>query len=317
MITKTKGEGESRNDERGTMNDELKTTGSSSSLRVPRSPFLILIPFLFLLASCQSSPPRESRTDARISQGHSVGAFPPGALVDLSHAYDEQTVFWPTAEGFKLEKVADGQTPDGYYYAANNFSTAEHGGTHLDAPVHFAAGRHTADQIPLEQLIGAAVLIDVTDKCAADRDYQITVADFQRWEAEHGELPRDVILLLRTGFGRFWPDRERYMGTAERGAGAVAKLHFPGLHPDAARWLTANRSIKAVGLDTPSIDFGQSKLFESHRVLFDKNVPAFENLANLDRLPPTDLHVVALPMKIKNGSGGPLRAVAIVPQRAP
>ena len=103
-----------------------------------------------------------------------------GRLVDLSHAYDEQTVFWPTAENFKLEKVAEGQTPGGYYYAANNFSTAEHGGTHLDAPVHFAAGRHTADQIPLEQLIGAAVLVDVTDKCASDRDYQITVADLQR-----------------------------------------------------------------------------------------------------------------------------------------
>ena len=92
-----------------------------------------------------------------------------GRLVDLSHAYDEQTVFWPTAEGFKLEKVSEGMTPGGYYYAANNFSTAEHGGTHIDAPVHFAAGRHTVDEIPLEQLMGSGVVIDVTDKCAADR----------------------------------------------------------------------------------------------------------------------------------------------------
>jgi kynurenine formamidase len=237
-----------------------------------------------------------------------------GTLVDLSHAYDEQTVFWPTAEGFKLEKVADGVTPQGYYYAANNFSTAEHGGTHLDAPVHFAEGRDTADRVPLERLLGAGVVVDVSEKCARDADYQVSTEDFEAWEREHGRLPDGAILILRTGFGRRWPDRRAYMGTDERGPEAVAKLHFPGLHPAAARWLADGRAIKAVGLDTPSIDFGQSKLFESHRVLFEKNIPAFENLANLERLPAKGFHVVALPMKIKGGSGGPLRAVAIVKQ---
>jgi kynurenine formamidase len=235
-----------------------------------------------------------------------------GRLVDLSHAYDEQTVFWPTAEGFKLEKVSEGMTPQGYYYAANNFSTAEHGGTHLDAPVHFAEGRNTADRVPLEQLMGAGVLVDVSEKCARDADYQVSVEDLTAWERAHGRLPEGAILLLRTGFGRRWPDRAAYMGTDERGPEAVAKLHFPGLHPEAARWLTRERSVKAVGLDTPSIDYGQSKLFESHRALFERNIPAFENLANLEQLPAAGFHVVALPMKIKGGSGGPLRAVAIV-----
>ena len=235
-----------------------------------------------------------------------------GKLVDLSYAYDEQTVFWPTAEGFKLEKVAEGMTPGGYYYAANNFSTAEHGGTHLDAPIHFAEGHNTADRVPLEQLMGAGVLVDVSEKCARDTDYQISVEDFAAWEREHGRLPDGSILILRTGFGRRWPDRRTYLGTDERGPEAVAKLHFPGLHPDAARWLTHERSIKAVGLDTASIDFGQSKLFESHRILFERNVPAFENLANLEQLPARGFHIVALPMKIRGGSGGPLRAVAIV-----
>jgi kynurenine formamidase len=239
--------------------------------------------------------------------------FPAGRIVDLSYAYDEQTtIFWPTAEGFKLDRVAEGMTPDGYYYAANNFSTAEHGGTHLDAPIHFAAGRHSVEQIPLEQLLGRAVVVDVAAACASNPDYQIGVADFQKWEEAHGQLPPGVILLLRTGYGKFWPDRRRYMGTDERGAGAVAKLHFPGLHPEAARWLAANRSVKAIGLDTPSIDYGQSTLYESHRILFDKNIPAFENLANLDQLPPTDFQVIALPMKIKGGSGGPLRIIALV-----
>ena len=235
-----------------------------------------------------------------------------GALVDLSHAYDEQTVFWPTAEGFRLERVAEGLTPQGYYYAANNFSTAEHGGTHLDAPVHFAEGRNTTDRVPLEQLMGAGVLVDVAEKCARDADYQVSTEDFAAWEREHGRIPDGSILILRTGFGRRWPDRRAYMGTDERGPEAVAKLHFPGLHPDAARWLTRERSVKAVGLDTPSIDYGQSTLFESHRALFERDIPAFENLANLDRLPARGFHVVALPMKIKGGSGGPLRAVAIV-----
>lgn len=235
-----------------------------------------------------------------------------GRLVDLSHAYDEQTIFWPTAEGFKLEKVSEGMTPQGYYYAANNFSTAEHGGTHLDAPVHFAEGRNTADRVPLEQLLGAGVVVDVSEKCARDADYQVAVEDFNAWEREHGRLPGGSIILLRTGFDRRWPDRRSYMGTDERGPEAVAKLHFPGLHPEAARWLAAERAPKAVGLDTPSIDFGQSKLFESHRVLFERNIPAFENLANLDQLPAKGFFVVALPMKIKGGSGGPLRAVAIV-----
>ncbi|HEX4899203.1 MAG TPA: cyclase family protein, partial [Pyrinomonadaceae bacterium] len=93
---------------------------------------------------------------------------------------------------------------------------------------------------------------------------------------------------------------------------AVAKLHFPGLHPDTARWLVTNRSIKAIGLDTASIDFGQSIKFESHQILFEKDIPAFENVANLDKLPARGFSVVALPMKIKGGSGGPLRIIALL-----
>ncbi|HEY4643237.1 MAG TPA: cyclase family protein, partial [Bacteroidota bacterium] len=128
----------------------------------------------------------------------------------------------------------------------------------------------------------------------------------------HGRIPQKAIVLIRTGYGSFWPDREKYMGTPERGTEAVAKLHFPGLHPDAAKWLIDERSVKAVGLDTPSIDHGQSTQFESHVTLFEANVPAFENVANLDQLPVNGFTVVALPMKIRGGSGGPLRIIALV-----
>lgn len=233
-------------------------------------------------------------------------------IIDLSHRFDGQTIYWPTEDGFKFEKGFDGTTPQGFYYAANKFSGPEHGGTHIDAPKHFAISSHTVDQIPVAQLIDNAIVIDVTKQSEANRDYQVRVADFTAWESQHGPIPNGAIILLRTGFAKHWPDRVKYMGTDERGAAAVAKLHFPGLHPDAARWLTTNRSIKAIGLDTPSIDFGQSTLFESHQVLFAKNIPAFENVGDMSALPAKDFVVIALPMKIGGGSGGPLRIVAVV-----
>jgi len=238
--------------------------------------------------------------------------FPQGPVIDLSYPFDSNTVYWPTAGAFHLEKDFEGITDQGYYYSAFKYSAAEHGGTHIDAPVHFARGRNSVDQIPLKQLVGRAVVIDVVSQVSRNRDYQVTVTDLRGWEMQNGRIPVGAILLLRTGFGKYYPDRLKYMGTNERGPSAVAKLHFPGLHADAARWLVSNRQIKAVGLDTPSIDYGQSTLFESHRILFDKNIPAFENVANLDQLPVKGFTVIALPMKIKGGSGGPLRIIAIL-----
>jgi len=239
------------------------------------------------------------------------GAFPSGRIVDLTYAFDANSVYWPTAEQFKLETDFEGMTEKGYYYSAYRYSAAEHGGTHLDSPVHFAKGHYTVDELPLQQLIGAAIVVDVSAQAATNPDYLVTVADFENWEKRNGRIPAGTIVLLRTGFGKFYPDRKKYLGTEERGAEAVAKLHFPGLDPAAARWITTNRSIKAIGLDTASIDYGQSTLFESHRILFEKNVPAFENVANLDQLPAKGFSVIALPMKIKGGSGGPLRIIAV------
>jgi kynurenine formamidase len=238
--------------------------------------------------------------------------FPAGKIIDLSHPFNAQTIYWPTEDGFKFEKGPDGFTPQGYYYAANRFCAPEHGGTHIDAPKHFAINSKTVDQIPLEQLMGNGIVIDVTKQAEANRDYLVGVDDFTAWEKQHGQIPNGAIIFLRTGFAKYWPDRVKYMGTDERGAGAVAKLHFPGLSPEAARWLTTNRAIKAIGLDTPSIDYGQSTLFESHQILFAKNIPAFENLGDMSELPAQGFLVIAMPMKIGGGSGGPLRVAAIV-----
>jgi len=239
--------------------------------------------------------------------------FPQGELVDLSHTYDAQTIYWPTAEGFRLRKDAEGITPAGYYYAANSLFTSEHGGTHIDAPIHFAQGHETVDKIPLRRLIAPAVIVDITSPSEGNADYQVTTEDFARFEREHGAIPDDSIVLLRTGFSRRWPDATTYLGTATRGEEGAKQLHFPGLHPDAAKWIVANRRIGAIGIDTASIDYGQSTLFESHRILYERDVPAFENLTSLERLPVTGAYVIALPMKIGGGSGAPLRAVAILP----
>jgi kynurenine formamidase len=236
----------------------------------------------------------------------------PTKLVDLTHPFDETTIYWPTEEGFKLLRGSAGVTERGYYYAANRFMGAEHGGTHIDAPIHFWKGGQTVDEIPLDRLIGPAVCVDVTQKCAADRDYQVTVEDFETWESANKASLRARIVLIRTGFARYWPDREKYLGTGETGRAAVAKLHFPGLDPSAADWLITRRNVRMVGIDTASIDHGQTQTYPTHVRLFRDNVPALENVANTDQLPADGFRVIALPMKIGGGSGGPCRIVAII-----
>ena len=252
-------------------------------------------------------------TAAACSRPAEQSPKPQGRWVDLSHELAEDSPFWPTAEGFRHEVASYGKTPGGWFYSSYNLHLSEHGGTHLDAPIHFAAGKLTTDRIPLDKLIGPAAVIDVSKQSAADRDYRFTVADIEAWEQANGRLPDGAILLFRTGFSKYWPDRKRYMGTDERGPGAVAKLHFPGLSEELARFLVEQRKPAAVGLDTPSLDHGQSKDFIAHRILLGADIPGFENVAGLDQLPAKGATVVALPVKIRGGSGGPLRIVAQLP----
>jgi len=237
-----------------------------------------------------------------------------GQWIDLTHEFSEESIYWPTAEPFKKTTDFSGHTDAGFYYTAYNFSAAEHGGTHIDAPIHFYENRNTVDQIPIEQLIGPGVVIRISEKANKNRNYKFSVKDILDWEAKHGVIAENSIVLIDTGSSKFWPNKKEYMGTEQRGQEAVKKLKFPGIHPDAAKFLTTERKIKAVGLDTPSVDFGGSKLFETHQILFEKNIPGFENVANLDKLPTKGFMIIALPMKIKGGSGGPLRIVALVPE---
>jgi len=259
--------------------------------------------------------PIPSALAAALALACAGSAQPPRAerVVDLTHVFDASTVYWPTAEGFRLHVEADGPTPGGYYYRANSFCAAEHGGTHLDAPAHFSRDGQTVDAIPPERLVGPGVVVDVAPRCSRDPDCAVSIADLEAFEDRHGRIPTGAIVLLRTGTGERWSDPAAYLGTAERGPEAVAKLRFPGLDAAAARWLAEGRGIDAVGIDTASIDPGRSTGFEAHRELAARNVAILENVAQLERLPATGFLVVALPMKIGGGSGGPLRIVAIVP----
>lgn len=235
-------------------------------------------------------------------------------MVDLTHALNARTVFWPTSEsGFELRRLAFGPTPAGYFYAANAFAMPEHGGTHLDAPIHFAEGGVTADKIPLDRLVLPAVVIDVSAQAANDPDYRLTPDDVLGFEQRHGSIPAGSAVLLRTGWDQRWPDRKSYLG--DDTPGDASRLHFPSFGVEAAKLLVEKRRVGALGVDVASIDYGQSKDFMVHRIAGARGVPGFENLRDLGALPPTGALLLALPIKIEGGSGGPLRAVALVPRQ--
>jgi len=242
-----------------------------------------------------------------------VSFFKKGTWVDLTHEFDENTVYWPTNIPFRHDTVFYGMTDQGYFYSSFRYSAEEHGGTHFDAPFHFGKGKSSIEKVPLSQLVGEGIVIDVSEKALKDRDYQVSIKDFESWEKQNGKIPEQAMILIRTGYSQFWNDHLRYMGTVKKGAEGVAELHFPALHPDAAKWLATQRKINGIGVDTPGIDYGQSKDFMTHRTLFQHDLTAYENLTNLDKLPSRGFYVVALPMKIKGGSGAPLRIIAWIP----
>jgi kynurenine formamidase len=235
-------------------------------------------------------------------------------LVDLSHTFDETTLYWPTASGgFDWKSDFAGRTGAGFFYSAGSFRAPEHGGTHLDAPVHFAEGQLAADALPLTSLIAPAVVLDVAEKAAADPDYRAGVEDAAAFEREHGRIAAGTIVLLRTGWSARWPDRKAVFG--DDTPGDASNLHFPGYSAELVRFLIEERGAAALGIDTPSIDAGQAHDFIAHQVAAARGVPAFENVAALERLPPRGSTVFALPMKIGGGTGAPARIVALVPRK--
>lgn len=234
-------------------------------------------------------------------------------LVDLTHPFDDETVYWPTAPAaFRLDTLSYGETEGGYFYAAAALCTPEHGGTHLDAPFHFHAEGADAASIPLDRLVGPVAVIDVREAAERDPDYRLRPEDVRAFEARHGGIEPGTLVLLRTGWGARWPDRAAYLG--DDTPGDASRLRFPSYGAEAARLLVEERRVAALGADVASIDYGRSSDFPVHRIAAAAGVPGFENLANLEALPPRGAYLFALPMKIAGGTGGPLRAVALVPR---
>jgi kynurenine formamidase len=265
---------------------------------------------LFLLVFPACAPPQP---DARApgAAGVDLGS---ARLVDLTHPYDETTIFWPTGPSrFELKELARGTTEGGYFYSAYSFCMPEHGGTHLDAPIHFSETGRTAAEIPLRQLMAPAVVIDIAEQAAADPDARLGLETVREWEGRNGPVPEGVIVLLRTGWSRRWAEGPRaYLG--DDTPGDASNLHFPGYGEEAARYLVEERNVGALAIDTASIDHGPSTDFPVHRVAAARNVVGLENVAAVGEIPEKDFWIVALPMKIGKGSGGPVRIVAVVPQ---
>lgn len=286
------------------MTRSLRFSVLGSSGLVASLVLVVVVGALAALSCAPASPPAEAPAEPQIDL---TGI----AVVDLSHAYDESTLYWPTSPSrFELEELSHGHTEGGYFYSAYAFSTPEHGGTHLDAPIHFAEQGWTVGEIPVQRLVVPAIVFDVAEQAAADRDYRLQVADVEAWEAEHGSVPAGSAVLLRTGWSRHWPDALTYLG--DDTPGDASNLHFPSYGADAARLLVEEREVAILGVDTASIDFGPSTDFRVHQIAGAANVPGLENLTQLDELPPRDFWIAALPIKIARGSGGPVRVVALV-----
>jgi kynurenine formamidase len=263
---------------------------------------------LAFLLSCAPPPPPPA---APPSLAAGLAAADPARLIDLSYPFDAGTIYWPTAAPFRLTPDARGITPDGYWYASNSLCASEHGGTHLDAPYHFAEKGWTTERIPLRALVAPAAVVDLRAACAADPDHAATVDEIKAFESAHGAIPDGAVVILWTGWGERWPDRKRYLGDDR--PGDAGHLHFPGFSAEAARYLTQVRRVAGVGIDTASIDPGPSRDFQAHRAFAAANAYNLENLDNVERLPPTGATLVALPMKIAGGTGGPVRVLAVLP----
>jgi len=202
-------------------------------------------------------------------------------------------------------------TANGYWYASGTFSGSEHGGTHLDAPVHFASSGISVDEIPVERLLGPAVVIDIQEACQQNPDYELTVQDITLWESRHGVIEPNDLVLIHTGWGEHWPDPQKYLGSPT--PDDPLSLHFPSFSAEAMSFLVHDRQVRGVGIDTASIDPGQSKDFQAHQILSAANSYAIENVAYLDQVPRRGATVFALPIKIKGGTGAPVRMIAIIP----
>ena len=228
---------------------------------------------------------------------------PQPRIIDLGHPIQSSDPSWDPKPTYRRDTTAI-MAKDGY--ASGRITIDEHFGTHVDAPSHFAPNGWTVDRIPVDRLHRPGVRLDISSKARANADYELLMSDIRAFESRSGRIPEGSIVLVATGWDRFWPDRGTYMN--EKGG----VKHFPGLTPEAARYLAVDRRVAAIGIDTPSIDHGPSKDFKAHHASMGLNVYHIENARGLTKLPPTGFDVIVAPTNIVGGSGGPARIFAIL-----
>ena len=219
---------------------------------------------------------------------------------------------WPNTPRFRLWEISryDERGPAWYW---NGFETGEHTGTHFDAPIHWVSGKdlpeNSVDRINPGKFIGPACVIDVTADVERDPDFLLTVDRIAAWEAQHGRIPAGAWLLLRTGWSKR-TDAEQYINLRSDGP------HTPGFVKECSELLARDRDVLGVGVETVGTDAGRAHSFEppfpNHYVMHGSGKFGLAGLCNLDQLPPTGAVVIAAPLKIVNGSGSPLRAIALV-----
>jgi len=238
-------------------------------------------------------------------------AIDPAKLIDLTYTFDTATIYWPTEHPFVHQFEHYGMTPGGYFYSSAKFAAPEHGGTHMDAPIHFSKGAISVDQVPLTSMVGPAAVIDFSERAANNPDAMLSVDDIKRWESAHGNIPDGAIVVARSGWGRYWPDKKRYLGTDK--FGDIEHLRFPGFSSDSVKYMLDNRKVAAIAIDTASMDPGNSKDFPVHQLWLGANKVGFENVANADKLPESGATIFCIPMKIGKGTGAPTRIFALLP----
>jgi len=270
---------------------------------------LSLFCFLVLISFATRVPAQQLDAVAGLLQAVQRGQV---RLVDLTHPLDDQSPYWPegrTGSPFRAS-VAASFEKDGYF--ARDLGLPEHFGTHMDAPAHFDPKGQTVEQLRMENFLVPAVVVDVRAAAGLNPDYRVTAADLEHWVKAHGSMPRGCVVLIRTGWASRWPSQKDYMNQDSQGV-----LHFPGLSLEAARYLLEHAHPVAIGIDTASIDYGPSRDFEVHHLTLGAGLYHLENLADLDLLPAAGAGIIALPLKLRGGSGSPTRVVALVPEGRP
>jgi len=235
---------------------------------------------------------------------HDSNATP--TVIDLTHTLDDRSPNWEgTARSPFQAKISGNLEHDGYY--GRTFTTDEHYGTHLDAPAHFARGMWTVEQIPPERLVRPLVVLNVRDKASQNPDYEVSVEDIATWENQHGEIPSGAVVMAYTGWEGYWSSHKQFRNLQDDGL-----LHFPGFSLEAAKFLVKTRRVVGLGIDTMSVDKGATTTYPVHKFTSQESVYHLENVAGLALAPPSGATVVVAPLKLGDGSGAPVRLLALV-----